>query len=63
MLYQISYQEVSVFVEFSFFYRVGMSICKEQIGDKILVKIAYSEVTYSGFRNAVTNKRTVVFLS
>ena len=56
MLYQISYQEVSVFVEFSFFYRVGMSICKEQIGDKILVKIAYSEVTYSGFRNAVTNK-------
>ena len=56
MLYQISYQEVSVFVEFSFFYRVGMSICKEQIGDKILVKLAYSEVTSSGFRNAVTNK-------
>ena len=56
MLYQISYQEVSVFVEFSFFYRVGMSICKEQIGDKILIKLAYSEVTSSGFRNAVTNK-------
>ena len=44
------------FVEFSLFYRVGMSICKEQIGDKILVKLAYSEVTSSGFRNAVTNK-------
>ena len=56
MLYQISYQEVSVFVEFSFFYRVGTSICKEQIGDKILVKLAYSEVTSSGFRNAVTNE-------
>ena len=37
MLYQISYQEVSVYVEFSFFYLVGTSICKEQIGDKILV--------------------------
>ena len=56
MLYQISYQVVSVYVEFFFFYRVGTSICKEQIGDKILVKLAYSEVTSSGFRNAVTNK-------
>ena len=57
MLYQISYQVVSVYVEFFFFYRVGTSICKEQIGDKILVKLAYSEVTSSGLRNAVTNKQ------
>ena len=27
-----------------------------QIGDKILIKLAYSEVTSSGFRNSVTNK-------
>ena len=45
------------FVEFSFFYRVRMSICKEQIGDKIVVKLDYSEVTSSGFRNDVTNKK------
>ena len=33
------WKEVSVFVEFSLFYRVGMSICKEQIGDKFSLSL------------------------